>query len=57
MIKNIYLTVGVIFEVFILRQYQKDKVPYTKASIIIGSIIDIIAWPVVLLGNIMEWRR
>lgn len=57
MIKNIYLTVGVIFEAFILRQYKKDKVPYTRLQIIIGGIIDIIAWPVVLLGNIMEWRR
>lgn len=58
MVKKIYLIVGTIFEFFILRNYLRDKVPYTKTEIIVGDIIDIIAWPVVLLVNIvMRWRR
>lgn len=57
MAKKIYLIIGTIFEVFILVNYLRDKVPYTKTEIIVGGIIDIIAWPVVLLDNIMGWRR
>lgn len=57
MAKKIYLIIGTIFEAFIMANYLRDKVPYTKTEIIVGGIIDIIAWPVVLLDNIMGRRR
>ena len=57
-VEKIYLIIGTIFEAFVLANYFKDEVSYTKTEIIVGDIIDIIAWPVVLLVNIvMRWRR
>jgi len=53
----LYFGAGVIFETFVIRAYIKDKVPYRKVDFVIGGIIDIVAWPVVLLQNIIEWSR
>lgn len=54
MTAKIYLICGIIFEAFILNSYWKNKVPYTKAEIFIGGIIDILAWPIVLINNIKK---
>lgn len=57
MVIKIYLIAGVIFEAFVIKDYVKDKVPYTKAQIIIGGIIDVVLWPIILLENFIDWRR
>lgn len=57
MVKKLYFAIGVIFEVFVMRGYIKEKVPYALTEIITGGIIDIVAWPVVLIANIIEWSR
>ena len=57
MVKKLYFATGVLFEAFVMRGYIKEKVPYALAEIITGGIIDIVAWPVVLLVNIIEWSR
>lgn len=54
---KLYLTAGIIFEVFVIGAYIKDKVPYRKIDFLIGGVIDIIAWPIVLLENIVRWSR
>jgi len=54
---KLYLIVGIIFEAFTIRGYIEQKVPYTKAEILIGGIIDIVTWPIVLLVNIIDWSR
>lgn len=54
MIAKIYLIFGIVFEAFILNSYWKNKVPYTKVEIFIGGIIDILAWPIVLIDNIKK---
>lgn len=54
MIAIIYLICGTVFELFILNAYRKSKVPYTIAEILIGGIIDILAWPIILFKNIVK---
>lgn len=54
---KIYLIAGILFEAFVLWDYFRCKVPYTKAEIVFGAIIDIVAWPIVLLANIIDWGR
>lgn len=56
MVTKSYLIAGVIFETFVIKGYVEDKVPYTKAQIIIGGIIDVVLWPIVLLENFIDWR-
>ena len=51
---KIYLIAGLITEAFILRTYWKEKVPYTKDELLIGAAVDIIAWPIVLIANIVS---
>ena len=46
---KIYLIAGIIVEAFILKGYAEDEVPYTKAELFFGGIIDILTWPIVLL--------
>lgn len=54
MIAKIYLICGIVFEFFILKSYFENNDPYTIAEILIGAVIDIIAWPIILLENIIE---
>lgn len=54
---KIYFIMGVIHEVFVLKTYWEEKVPYTKAEILFGAAIDIIAWPIVLIVNIIGRSR
>lgn len=51
---KIYLTIGLIFEILVLRSYIKANVPYTKFEIWLGAVIDVFAWPIVLLRNIIN---
>lgn len=44
-----YLLIGFLFEGLIIIGYLKNKVPFTKAEVIIGGIIDILLWPIVIL--------
>lgn len=53
----LYLIAGIIIEAFVIRDYAKDEVPYTKAQMVIGGILDIITWPIVILVNIILWNR
>lgn len=50
---KIYLIAGIIVEAFILKGYAEDEVPYTKAELFFGGIIDILTWPIVLLLHII----
>lgn len=50
---KIYLIAGIIVEAFILKGYAEDEVPYTKAELFFGGIIDILTWPIVLLVHII----
>ena len=50
---KLYLIVGIIVEAFIIKGYAENKVPYTKAEIFFGGIIDSVTWPVVLLVHII----
>ncbi len=47
-----YLIAGIIVEAFILKGYT-EEVPYTRAEIFFGGIIDILTWPIVLLVHII----
>lgn len=57
MVKKLYLIAGIIFEAFVIGAYIKDKPAYRKIDYLVGGIIDIVAWPIVLLDNIIEWSR
>ena len=50
---KLYLIAGIIVEAFIIKGNAENKVPYTKAEIFFGGIIDIVTWPVVLLAHII----
>lgn len=50
---KIYLIAGIIVEAFIIKGYAEDEVPYTKAELFFGGIIDILTWPIVLLVHII----
>ena len=50
---KLYLIAGIIVEAFFIKGYAENKVPYTKAEIFFGGIIDIVTWPVVLLAHII----
>lgn len=50
---KLYLIAGIIVEAFIIKGYAENKVPYPKAEIFFGGIIDIVTWPVVLLAHII----
>lgn len=54
---KIYSIAGIIIEAFIIRTYMKEKVRYTKAELLVGAAVDIIAWPIVLIGNVIRWSR
>lgn len=57
MVKKLYLFGGIIFEAVVVWGYTKEKPPYRVSDYIIGGIIDVLAWPIVLLDNIREWSR
>ena len=40
-------------KLYLIKGYAENKVPYTKAEIFFGGIIDIVTWPVVLLAHII----
>lgn len=54
---KLYLIVGIIFATYVIKGYIENEVPYTKAEILIGGILDILTWPIVLLVNIIDWSR
>lgn len=49
-----YLIIGVVVATFIAIGYLTDNKTYTKTELFFGSIIDIIAWPFIILLNIIE---
>ncbi len=57
MVKKLYLIAGIVFEAFVIRAYIKDKPGYRKIEYLVGGIIDIVAWPIILLENVIRWRR
>lgn len=57
MVKKLYLIAGIVFEVFVIGAYIKDKPQYRKIDYLVGGVIDIVAWPIVLLENIIRWSR
>ncbi|MCD8119685.1 MAG: hypothetical protein LUE29_09460 [Lachnospiraceae bacterium] len=52
--KKMYLITGIIFEALVLRNYAKNNVSFTWPELIAGGVIDIAAWPVVLLANVIK---
>ncbi len=50
---KLYLIAGIIVEAFIIKGYVENEVPYTKAELFFGGIIDILTWPIVLLVHII----
>ena len=56
-----YLVVGIMLEILVIKSYIKHNPHYDKIQYLIGSVIDIVAWPIVLLGNIIgntiNWGR
>lgn len=54
---KLYLIVGIIFAAYVIKGYIENEVPYTKAEILIGGILDILTWPIVLLVNLIDWGR
>lgn len=54
---SIYFTIGFIFEVIVLLGYIMDFVNfgciYSWDELLIGFIVDIIAWPIIVTLNII----
>ena len=52
-----YLAIGIMLEILIIRSYIKYNPNYEKIQYLIGGVIDIVAWPIVLLGNVINQGR
>lgn len=50
---GVYLIIGLIIEIVIMKQDAEAGAPYTMGEVLVGAIIDIVAWPIVLLVNIL----
>lgn len=52
-----YLVAGLIFEMLVLISCRGRNVNFKLMDYIIGGLIDIWAWPIVLLVNLIFWLR
>lgn len=50
---SIYLTIGFICEAIVLWGYIRDEDQYTWYELLIGAVVDIIAWPIIIILSII----